>query len=225
MKIFGFKSGGGQKSKKVEKHLFSFLRPLAPEIWLCIAFAYMFVSLTMWIVARFSPFEWEIATSTKVKRVSRRVREYFVDDCECDHDTAAERQCCEDDIIEEFDQNCDHCASEYFHNYHSSYAADFHSCTEADDDCATDGDDERSIDEALLSCRQELQPLTKSNNEINQIDYDDGHFFDECTNESEIELTTFHNNFTLINSFWYTIGTLMAGSDLHPKVFMHEIFI
>lgn len=47
---------------------------------------------------------------------------------------------------------------------------------------------------------------------------------DDFANEDEIELTLFHNDFTLINSFWYTIGTLMASTDLNPKVFMHVYY-
>ena len=38
--------------------LFSFMNPLEEEIWLCILLAYVLVSLTIWIVARFSPYEW-----------------------------------------------------------------------------------------------------------------------------------------------------------------------
>ena len=38
--------------------LFSFMNPLAVEIWLYILLAYFLVSLTIWIVARFSPVEW-----------------------------------------------------------------------------------------------------------------------------------------------------------------------
>ncbi|XP_025161130.1 glutamate receptor ionotropic, kainate 2 isoform X4 [Harpegnathos saltator] len=38
--------------------LFSFMNPLAIEIWLCVLGAYVLVSVTMFIVARFSPYEW-----------------------------------------------------------------------------------------------------------------------------------------------------------------------
>ncbi len=38
--------------------LFSFMNPLDHEIWLFILLAYVLVSLTIWIVARFSPYEW-----------------------------------------------------------------------------------------------------------------------------------------------------------------------
>ncbi|GJQ67716.1 hypothetical protein Trydic_g16537 [Trypoxylus dichotomus] len=42
--------------------IFSFLKPLALEIWILAAIAYAIVSLTMWIVARFSPCEWREPT-------------------------------------------------------------------------------------------------------------------------------------------------------------------
>lgn len=38
--------------------LFSFMNPLAVEIWLYVLAAYVLVSITMFIVARFSPYEW-----------------------------------------------------------------------------------------------------------------------------------------------------------------------
>jgi ionotropic kainate glutamate receptor 2 len=39
------------------------------------------------------------------------------------------------------------------------------------------------------------------------------------SNESEGGLLVVENDFTLANSFWFTIGTLMQqGSDLNPKV-------
>lgn len=38
--------------------LFSFLNPLAVEIWLYVFGAYIVVSLTIWVVGRFSPYEW-----------------------------------------------------------------------------------------------------------------------------------------------------------------------
>ena len=41
-----------------EAELFSFMNPLALEIWMYILFAYVLVSITIWIVARFSPYEW-----------------------------------------------------------------------------------------------------------------------------------------------------------------------
>ncbi|CAG2109403.1 unnamed protein product [Medioppia subpectinata] len=38
--------------------LFSFMSPLDVDIWLYVMAAYIVVSITMFIVARFSPYEW-----------------------------------------------------------------------------------------------------------------------------------------------------------------------
>lgn len=38
--------------------LFSFMNPLAVEIWLYVLAAYMLVSFTLFVMARFSPYEW-----------------------------------------------------------------------------------------------------------------------------------------------------------------------
>lgn len=47
-----------QVTKRTPSRLFSFMNPLAVEIWLSLLGAYVMVSLTIWIVARFSPYEW-----------------------------------------------------------------------------------------------------------------------------------------------------------------------
>ncbi|XP_049948224.1 glutamate receptor ionotropic, kainate 2 [Schistocerca serialis cubense] len=45
-------------SESMPSRLFSFMNPLAVEIWLYVLAAYVLVSLTIWVVARFSPYEW-----------------------------------------------------------------------------------------------------------------------------------------------------------------------
>ncbi|XP_016944006.2 glutamate receptor ionotropic, kainate 2 isoform X1 [Drosophila suzukii] len=45
-------------SDRAQTKFFSFLSPLAFEIWFYIAFGYVFVSICIWIVARLSPIEW-----------------------------------------------------------------------------------------------------------------------------------------------------------------------
>ncbi|XP_043528940.1 glutamate receptor ionotropic, kainate 2-like isoform X7 [Frieseomelitta varia] len=45
-------------SGRMPSRLFSFMNPLAVEIWLSMLGAYVMVSITIWIVARFSPYEW-----------------------------------------------------------------------------------------------------------------------------------------------------------------------
>lgn len=47
-----------QVSESMPSRLFSFLNPLAAEVWLCMFGAYVVVSVTIWVVARFSPYEW-----------------------------------------------------------------------------------------------------------------------------------------------------------------------
>jgi len=47
-----------QISDRAQTKFFSFLSPLAFEIWFYIAFGYVFVSICIWIVARLSPIEW-----------------------------------------------------------------------------------------------------------------------------------------------------------------------
>lgn len=47
-----------QVSKCTPSWLFSFMNPIAVEIWLSLLGAYVMVSLTIWIVARLSPYEW-----------------------------------------------------------------------------------------------------------------------------------------------------------------------
>jgi glutamate receptor, ionotropic, invertebrate len=47
-------------SESVPGRLFSFMNPLAVEIWLAMLGAYLLVSLTIWVVARFSPIEWRL---------------------------------------------------------------------------------------------------------------------------------------------------------------------
>ncbi|UYV80327.1 GRIK1, partial [Cordylochernes scorpioides] len=45
--------------KNMPVRLFSFMSPLAVDIWLYVLAAYVLVSTTMFIVARFSPYEWQ----------------------------------------------------------------------------------------------------------------------------------------------------------------------
>ncbi|XP_053363167.1 glutamate receptor 4a isoform X2 [Clarias gariepinus] len=48
-----------KKPQKSKPGVFSFLDPLAYEIWMCIVFAYIGVSVVLFLVSRFSPYEWK----------------------------------------------------------------------------------------------------------------------------------------------------------------------
>lgn len=102
-----------QRAAKIEKHLLWFLQPLSTDIWLIIVFAYMCVSVTMWIVARFSPYEWHISKATKYERVARRVRELYDDNCKCDDPLEAEP-------VLAYEKE-DHSRQQYYHCEHDMF--------------------------------------------------------------------------------------------------------
>uniref|UniRef100_H3CQE7 Glutamate receptor, ionotropic, AMPA 1b n=1 Tax=Tetraodon nigroviridis TaxID=99883 RepID=H3CQE7_TETNG len=52
-----------KKPTKSKPGVFSFLDPLAYEIWMCIVFAYIGVSVVLFLVSRFSPYEWKAEDS------------------------------------------------------------------------------------------------------------------------------------------------------------------
>lgn len=49
---------------------FSFLSPLAAEIWAWVVVAYLMVSFTIWLVAHFSPKEWYPAVTTPCSSIA-----------------------------------------------------------------------------------------------------------------------------------------------------------
>ena len=52
-----------KKPEKQKPGVFSFMAPLSSEIWMCIIFAYLGVSVVLFLVSRFSPYEWQIEDS------------------------------------------------------------------------------------------------------------------------------------------------------------------
>ncbi|KAJ8298372.1 hypothetical protein KUTeg_024903 [Tegillarca granosa] len=47
-------------------HVFSFMDPLSYEIWMCILFAYVGVSVVLFLVSRFSPTEWHVQDDSNI---------------------------------------------------------------------------------------------------------------------------------------------------------------
>ena len=47
-----------QKPKKEPPKLFSFMSPLAVEVWIYLVTAFLGVTLCLFVIARFSPYEW-----------------------------------------------------------------------------------------------------------------------------------------------------------------------
>uniref|UniRef100_A0A8C7C4F7 Glutamate receptor n=1 Tax=Neovison vison TaxID=452646 RepID=A0A8C7C4F7_NEOVI len=57
-----------KKPQKSKPGVFSFLDPLAYEIWMCIVFAYIGVSVVLFLVSRFSPYEWHLEDNNEEPR-------------------------------------------------------------------------------------------------------------------------------------------------------------
>jgi glutamate receptor, ionotropic, invertebrate len=49
-----------KKPVKQKPGVFSFLNPLSKEIWVCVIFSYIGVSVVLFLVSRFSPYEWRV---------------------------------------------------------------------------------------------------------------------------------------------------------------------
>lgn len=47
-----------KRPEKQKPGVFSFMNPLSSKVWMCVILAYSGVSIVLYIVSRFSPFEW-----------------------------------------------------------------------------------------------------------------------------------------------------------------------
>lgn len=288
-----------QKLERVQKHFFSFMNPLASEIWICIILAYVLVSITLWVVARFSPIEWEITkpptcdgdlvndgirrrrkqiaecdckraetggiTSTEQNvnnniesgrssssSNSKRCRSNGSDVCysstsnETDNDVRSGEEmrllkyddydggmssASDDDDVILFERSGDGILAAK-----AATAADPMNGSDAnnkhDDKCmskqhgnchrhrgaalATDDSDDAACTEEFCELHGNCREIGVD--ELHNCDYID------CDGLQETQLLCSQNDFTLKNSFWFTIGTLMQTSDLNPKVFIEFHF-
>ncbi|XP_050301823.1 glutamate receptor ionotropic, kainate 2 isoform X1 [Anthonomus grandis grandis] len=152
--------------KRVPSNLFSFLTPLAIEIWIFMVAAYILVSLTIWIVARFSPMEWK------------------------------EMELCDDCLLKKYKdlhqkEHCEHTLML------TASGSDLSSGIGSDRD-----EDETETEDDLDLKYQETRTFLP-----------DDHYHEEISTLDVLE-----NGFTIGNSFWFAIGSLMQqGSDLNPK--------
>lgn len=177
-----------QKSERVQNRIFSFMNPLAVEIWCYIGAAYVLVSLTIWLVARFSPFEWrptggaQPICGTTVHQQQQSHHDCMMEDIvgggealqRLLHDGAATEELCG---TERGPDVCRHLSR------------------------SSDGNHDFLKTMLPLDC---------------DVDDDFGLRNEDADNA---ELLCIENDFTLNNSFWFAIGTLMQqGSDLNPKV-------
>ncbi|KAH9509953.1 hypothetical protein Btru_044709 [Bulinus truncatus] len=56
-----------KKPVETDPHVFSFMRPLSQEIWLCTVFAFIGVSVVLFLVSRFSSEEWQVDSESKLE--------------------------------------------------------------------------------------------------------------------------------------------------------------
>lgn len=206
-----------KRYEKVQDQYFSFMNPLAVEIWLYIAVAYILVSITMWIVARFSPFEWQIRNESEENWMNTRTDgksenlPYQPAAHQCNRHNQQNNQQNEIDSID------DAIADESDAMYDGNRMTRKLNRESMDSINVSDGiDDENPNYPDLFSGTKEcLNPQRNLGQNLNEncCEHDMHEFV-------ESELQSIENDFTLRNSFWFAIGTLMQqGSDLNPKVY------
>uniref|UniRef100_A0AAR2LNN7 Glutamate receptor n=1 Tax=Pygocentrus nattereri TaxID=42514 RepID=A0AAR2LNN7_PYGNA len=67
-----------KKPTKSKPGVFSFLDPLAYEIWMCIVFAYIGVSVVLFLVSRFSPYEWHSEDTEEGEKQPEHTNEFGI---------------------------------------------------------------------------------------------------------------------------------------------------
>uniref|UniRef100_A0A3B1K1P1 Glutamate receptor n=1 Tax=Astyanax mexicanus TaxID=7994 RepID=A0A3B1K1P1_ASTMX len=67
-----------KKPTKSKPGVFSFLDPLAYEIWMCIVFAYIGVSVVLFLVSRFSPYEWHAEDYEEPQQSQEQTNEFGI---------------------------------------------------------------------------------------------------------------------------------------------------
>ena len=184
------------------------MNPLAVDIWIYIACGYVLVSLTIWIVARFSPFEWVPA---KPQTKSAFVMPNTFDELS--------------------DEDQDHPGGNSAHE-HIELVQKHHIINEQtirDEKIEVEEEDENECLQPTLNVAIKTPPSTTTTKSADMLwPYNRLHlpatFLNmEVSNtidtEKTTELLTISNDFTLKNCFWFAIGALMQqGSDLYPRV-------
>ena len=58
------------KPKEEKPQVFSFMAPLSKEIWMCVLLAYVGISVILFLVSRFSPYEWHLEQNMGLQKLS-----------------------------------------------------------------------------------------------------------------------------------------------------------
>lgn len=173
------------------------MNPLAVDIWIYIACGYVLVSLTFWIVARFSPLEW---VPLQQQRNPTLITSLIETNVKLSHPKC----------------DTDHESIELMHKQHlvNKYI-----------DGSNKLNDEVDVESQINNCKKHFaktksEDLWWPDNRLHLptsfLNMEDCNISDagRCT-----ELLTIKNNFTLRNCFWFAISALMQqSSDLYPRV-------
>uniref|UniRef100_A0A1A9UIH8 Glutamate receptor ionotropic, kainate 2 n=1 Tax=Glossina austeni TaxID=7395 RepID=A0A1A9UIH8_GLOAU len=186
-----------KRSDRAQTRFFSFMNPLAVEIWIYIAFAYILVSLTIWIVARLSPIEW-VPENPDV----------------CDHEDCRDDASPEELIeLQERPKRDPHNSNQVNSENRNSNHDDKNDDEKGDEKNAKQST-QLNDGHATWFSRKPYRHVIEEDVEQQQ-QHHHHHSDSEC---GETELESIKNDFTLKNSFWFAIGALMQqGSDLYPR--------
>lgn len=174
------------------------MNPLAVDIWIYIACGYILVSLTIWIVARFSPLEWVPAKQQPTVGYGTP----YTFDGE-NNETNDLKSCY--GIHEDIEMK------QKYHVVNEHIV----------------GDEKLDIQSEEKETKPKQTKQTYKSSEIwwpdNRLHLPTSFFNMEPNNihenEHSTELLSIRNDFTLKNCFWFAIGALMQqGSDLYPRV-------
>ncbi|TMW47948.1 hypothetical protein DOY81_006973 [Sarcophaga bullata] len=197
-----------KKSDRAQTRFFSFMNPLAVDIWIFIACGYVLVSLTIWIVARFSPFEWVPAKPQTNSAFAMPNTFYEISDEDQDHPGGCNSA----------HENIELVQKHYIINEQ----------TIKDEKIEDEEEDENECLQPALNVAIKAPPSTTTTKSAdiwwpyNRLHLPATFLNMEVSNtidiEKSTELSTISNDFTLKNCFWFAIGALMQqGSDLYPR--------
>ncbi|XP_037956641.1 glutamate receptor ionotropic, kainate 2 isoform X2 [Teleopsis dalmanni] len=196
-----------KKSDRAQTRFFSFMNPLAVDIWFYIAFGYILVSLTIWIVARFSPIEWQSSKpscsmackhNSEEINIENREQQRIENEFKIHRNVSSEHL---NKILDDDKQNINFVqldmknVNKEIHYDSKPLKYNF---------IESDKMRKKSVNIELSYTKPvpDIQNLASM----------------ECEHDDETELVNVQNDFTLKNSFWFAISALMQqGCDLYPR--------
>ncbi|KAM7341356.1 glutamate receptor ionotropic, kainate 2-like isoform 3-T3 [Cochliomyia hominivorax] len=188
-----------KKSDRAQTRFFSFMNPLAVDIWIYIGCGYVLVSLTIWIVARFSPLEW---VPSKYQTTTLN-------------------------MLNAFDETTE--SGSHLKGYHVHEDIELiqkHHFTNANNLVGNEKIGEFEVKNELIQTKSNVAISNAKSTDLwwpdnrlhlptSFLNMEDNSIVDPG---KSTELLTISNHFTLRNCFWFAISALMQqSSDLYPR--------